>query len=36
MLLAFAVFMPTGALMARHEWIMGDVAAVLLALAGFS
>jgi hypothetical protein len=26
MLLAFAVFMPTGALMARHKWMMGDAA----------
>lgn len=24
MLLAFSVFMPLGALMARHKWIMGD------------
>jgi hypothetical protein len=24
MLLAFSVFMPMGALMARHKWIMGD------------
>jgi len=26
MLLAFVVFMPTGALMARHKWVMGDKA----------